>query len=335
MAGIIFSESSGVNDSVFGKSQAPIKMIIEKSGEAYEQESIVKELFNMETSSNYAEKITSMTAMDGFKPVGENGEYPKDHMQEGFSKTLEHVEWKDSFAISKAMVQDSKILDLKKRPEAFMAGFGRTRERFGAALFGGAISGKGSVEFAGRKFDTTSADGVNLFSTAHKSKLNKGSQSNMFSDEFSKDALAAMECKMQDFRGENGEILDVTPDLILIPNDYLLKKAVFEAVGADKDPNTANNGFNFLFGRWTIVVWNYLNQFITAGSKPWVLGSSKYNKSNMGAVWFDRQPLEITSYIDNNNGSNCWNGDARFSAGFNDWRAYAVGGAENGTTLLA
>ncbi|MFR1988885.1 MAG: hypothetical protein ACLS3C_01980 [Oscillospiraceae bacterium] len=38
-----------------------------------------------------------MTAMEGFQPVGENGDYPVDGMQEGFSKFLEHMTWKNSF----------------------------------------------------------------------------------------------------------------------------------------------------------------------------------------------------------------------------------------------
>lgn len=37
MAGIVFSKSSGLNDSVFGKSAEPIHMCMEKSAEAFEQ----------------------------------------------------------------------------------------------------------------------------------------------------------------------------------------------------------------------------------------------------------------------------------------------------------
>ena len=48
MANIVFSESSGVNDSIFGKSQAPIRQFIEKKGEQFEQESIVKRLFRQD-----------------------------------------------------------------------------------------------------------------------------------------------------------------------------------------------------------------------------------------------------------------------------------------------
>ncbi|MEG1651739.1 MAG: hypothetical protein RR287_08005, partial [Oscillospiraceae bacterium] len=100
MAGITFSKSSNVNDSVFGKSQEPIKMFLEKKAEAFEANSVINKVFSMDTSNNAMEKYTSMTSMNGFQPVGEGGSYPNDEMQEGNSKVLEHVTWKDSFKIT-------------------------------------------------------------------------------------------------------------------------------------------------------------------------------------------------------------------------------------------
>ncbi len=74
-------------------------------------------------------------------------------MQEGFDKTLEHMTWKDSFSMSQEIVEDAKLMDLRKRPAQFIAGYYRTREKFGAALYGAAITGKTSVSFHGRTFD--------------------------------------------------------------------------------------------------------------------------------------------------------------------------------------
>ena len=62
----------------------------------------------------------TMTAMEGFQPVGENGTYPLDSMQEGFDKTLEHMTWKDSFSMSQEIVEDAKLMDLRKRPAQFI-----------------------------------------------------------------------------------------------------------------------------------------------------------------------------------------------------------------------
>lgn len=335
MAGITFTEGSGVNDSIFGKSQAPIQMFIEQKAEAYEQMSVLPKIFKMVKSNNWAEKYTQMTAMDGFKAVGEMGKPPHDSMQEGFSKIIEHEVWRDRFSVSREMVDDNKLLDLEGRPGAFTAGYYRTRERFGAAMLGAAITGKTAIQFRGGSFDATGADGLPLFSTAHKSKLSKKTQSNLFSDAFSNDALMALETKMQDTRDDNDNVLTVAPTTILIPNEYTLKRDVFAAIGADKDPNTANNGFNFTFGRWNVIIWQYLNQFITAGTKPWVLLDENYNDTNAGAVFQDRVELEVESFIDKDTRANVWDGYARFGAGFNDWRGFAVGGVSGGGALIS
>lgn len=331
--GVIFSEGSGLNNSVYGNCQAPIRLFIEKRGEAHEAQSVLKNLFLMGTSKNYGDILTAMTAMSGFDPVGENGAYPADGMQQGYEKLLKYETWKDSFAISQEMIEDGKLLDLKKQPAAFMNSYERTREMFGAALYAGAMKGEKTIKYRGKHFDVTSADGQCLFSTGHTAKVKGAKQANMFSDAFSVDALDRMESAMHLFRGDTDEILDVAPDTILIPEDPELKRAVFAAVGADKDPATANNGFNFQFGRWNIIVWSYLNQFITPGTKPWILMDSKYNETYGGAVWNDRIPLAVRSTIDENTDANVWRGRSRFNAAFNDWRFAAVGGVAAGNAL--
>lgn len=330
---IVFSEGSGLNDSVYGKCQAPIRMFLEQRGEQFEQQSVLKDLFLMGTSDNYGDMLATMTAMSGFEPVGENGAYPADGMQEGYRKLLVYDTWKDSFAISAEMIEDSKLMDLKKQPAAFLTGYNRTREMFGAALLGNAIRGNAAAQYHGKSFDINAADGVTLFHTAHPPKVAGDNQCNSFKDEFSVDALGKLETAMHLFRGDNDEILDVAPDTIVIPENADLKKAVFAAIGADKDPVTANNAFNYQYGRWTVIVWSYLNQFITAGTKPWLLLDSKYNKTYGGAVWNDRIQLAMRSTIDENTDANVWRGRSRFNATFNDWRAFAAGGIASGNEL--
>ena len=333
MANITFSEGSGLNDSIYGKSQAPLRMLIQNRAEAYEEKSILNEIFMMDESKHWAEKYTSLTAMDGFDPVGENGAYPVDGMEEGFSKTLEHITWKNSFAISREIMEDGKLLDLKKKPAGFVKSYYRTRENLGAALFGAALTGSNSTTFRGKKFDTTCADGLCLFHTAHKSKVKGATQSNLFSNGFSAGALAYLEARMQNFKGDNNDLVNVVPNTILIPNDAALKKEVFAAIGADKDPATANNGYNYVFGRWNVLIWNYLNPFVGSGVSPWIVADIDYNNEYGGAIFTDRTPLDVRSSIDENTDANVWRGYARFTAGFNDWRAFAAGGISGGTDL--
>lgn len=330
---IIFSESSGLNDSIYGKCQAPIRMFLEKRGEEFEQNSVLKNLFFMGKSGNYADMMTTMTAMSGFEPVGENGAYPLDGMQEGYQKLLKYQTWKDSFSVSKEMMEDGKLMDMRKQPAAFMTSYNRTRELFGAALYGAAMNGAGSVTFKGVKFDLTGADGSNLFAKEHTPKVSGDKQCNCFKDAFSVDAISKLETAMHLFRGDNDEILDVAPDTILIPEIATLKKDVFAAIGADKDPVSANNAFNYQYGRWNVIVWPYLNQFVTKGTSPWVLLDSKYNETYGGAVWNDRVQLEVRSTIDENTDANVWRGRSRFNAAFNDWRFAAIGGVAAGNAL--
>ena len=211
--GIIFSQGSGVNNDVFGKSQEPIKMFLEKKVETFEKLSVVDKIFAKENSKNYAEKYSSMSSMNGFEPTGEGGAYPQDEMQEGFSKIIENETWKDKFVITQEMVEDSKVIDFKKKPTAFINGYNRTKEQFGAALLGGAIAGP-SVVFRGKKWATTSADNKSVFATDHPSKVKGPAQSNKFSNAFSDDALAMMESAMQDFRDDNKNVLAITQYLL-------------------------------------------------------------------------------------------------------------------------
>ena len=343
MAHITFAEASGLQDSVFGKSQAPIRRFLEKRAEAFENKAVYKELFDINPSSNYAEKLTSMTAMDGFQVVGENGAYPVTGMQEGYSKTLEHMTWKNSFSISREIMDDAKLLDLRRKPEAFIAGYHRTRELYGAALIGNALkdaraagTAASTFKYAGAEHSLLGADNQRVFSKSHPLKVKGGTVSNAYSGAFSEANLGKAETLMQGFVDDNGNTLDIAPDTIVIPNDYALKKLVFSVIGADKDPGTSNNGFNYQFGRWNVIVWPYLNQFVTGSTAtPWFLLDSNYNKTVGTLVWFDRVALEVRSQIDQNTDANVWRGYSRFIAGFNDWRGVIGGGIDNGTSFPA
>lgn len=336
MANITFSFVGGVNDSIFGVSQAPIRAVIEHKAEALEQQSMLDKIFVKGTSKHAMEKYTSLTEMQGPEPVGEGGEPPEDNLQEGFDKTHEHMVWKDRFHFTREAMDDDRIIDLRKKPIQFVRGFYRTKERFGAHMLGGALQGS-SVGFGkmARKFDVTGMDGKPFFSKDHPLYSSpKKTQSNLFAGDLTAANLGKLETRMQNFTGEGGEALDIAPKTILIPNDATLKLKALEAIGSDKDPTVAgSNGFNYQYGRWNLIVWPYLNFLIDAGLKPWFLIDPDYNEENDCAVLLQRVPLEITSSFDSVNTFNLWNGYERYLIGFNDFRGFAVGGIEGGTTL--
>lgn len=334
MAQIIFNKASGLNDSIYGKSAEPIYAIIEQGVEAFQEKSLIDKMFTPINSNKFAEKFTYLTSLPNFSVTGEGGNYPTDgKMQEGYSQVVEPETWKQKFEITQEMVEDNNIGLMQARARQFTLSYNRTREMFAAAMIMGGMTG--TTTFGSVAHDCKSADGANLFSKAHTSITGGANQSNLFASDFSYDALCRAQEKMQMLTDDDGNLLGVSPNTIMIPNDGLLKKAVMNAIGAEGLPDTQNNSFNFQVGLWNVIVNPYLNAYCAEGIRPWFLLDTEYNEANFGGVWVDRIPLTITTDINKDNDNNIWKGRARFGAGFNDWRGYCVSYASSGGDELA
>lgn len=332
MAGIIISESSGRNDPLFGKWQAPIASFLEKRAEAIDQGSIARKIFREVNSTHYAESYGGMTAMGDFEPSPENGEYPVTDYEVGYMKVIQNVTWKNSFAISKEIIDDGNLIEMKRRPQAFMTAYERTKEKFFARLLGTALQGKTSFTLNKQTFDTTGADGVCVFSNAHKGKVSKKTLVNAFTDEFSAEALGKAATAMQNMKDDNDNTMGLTPDTILIPNIEGIKAAVWAAIGSEKIPGSSNNDYNYQFGNWNVVIWPYLNDFIGTLTAPWIILDSKYMEECDVAIMQEREKLTVTSHIASND-ANEWKGRTRYTGGFVDFRGMLAGGLAVGGTL--
>ncbi len=336
MSGFVtVSIGSGLVDPIFGKCQVPLASYIEKLGEAFEQQSLLKYLFRMETSRRWAERYSGETAMDDFVPVGEGGDYPRTGFESGYYRDIENMTFKQAFAVTRELVDDTRLGEMKQRAKKLITAYGRTREKFGRALYAGGIYGT-TVSFGGKSFACNSADGLALFHKEHVNKVNGKKQCNLYKGSFTATLLGKIETEMQQITGDNGELLAVSPDTILIPNDAALKDAVFAAIGADKEPTTSNNAYNHQFGRWNVIIDPYLTQVLAdlgKTDKPFFLLDSKFLQNNDGAIFQTRCPLEVKSVIDQNNDNNVWQGFSRFGAGFVDWRFASAGNISTGKDL--
>lgn len=336
MSGFVtVSIGSGLVDPIFGKCQVPLASYIEQLGEAFERESLLKYLFHFENSRHWAEQHSSETAMDDFVPVGEGGEYPRTGFESGYDRIIENMTFKQSFSVTQELVEDAQLGEMKRRARKLITAYGRTREKFGRALYAGGIYGA-TVSFGGKSFACNSADGLALFHKEHVNKVDGKKQCNLYKGTFTAAVLGKMETEMQQRTGDNGELLAVSPDTIWIPNDAALKDAVFAAIGADKEPTTSNNAYNHQFGRWNVIIDPYLTQALaTMGKtdKPFILLDSKFLETGDGAIFQERKKLDVKSVIDQNNDNNSWRGRARFGAGFVDWRFASVGNISTGKDL--
>lgn len=330
------SIGSGLNGTIYGDCQVPLKAFLESRGEAFQRESLLPYLYRMEKSRHWAERYSSETAMGDFEPVGEGGDYPKTGFEDGYFRDIVNMTFKQSFSVTQELVEDCLLGTMKQRANKLVTAYGRTREKFGRILYAGGLYGT-TVSYKGKTFACGSADGQALFSKTHPNKVNGAKQTNLYKGTFTNTLLGKIETEMQNIKGDNGELLGVAPDTIWIPNDGALKDAVFSAVGADKEPTSGNNAFNYQFGRWNIIVDPYLTAALTdlgkSSEKPFFLLDSKFIELNDGPIFQDRVPLEVKSIIDTNNDNNVWQGRARFGAGFVDWRFIAAGNMSTGTDL--
>ena len=65
---------------------------------------------------------------------------------------MEHETWKDSFTVTKEMMEDSKLLDLNRTgAKGFIDAYALTREKYGASILVGAVNGT-STTLRGMKF---------------------------------------------------------------------------------------------------------------------------------------------------------------------------------------
>ena len=348
---IIFNIGESLKQSAFNILQEPIKMLMENEKEAFEKESFLSKVFVMKTTDKYQEEYRSSTAMDGFKPTEDLERPGLSDFQEGYGKIFRTQIWTNSFVVSKQTIEDNQMMSINAQAMGFIKSYGRTRERYGAAMLSGALSGVATFE--GKSFDckgsdTTSGavdDGATkqvYFYKAHKPVAGTTGgvdQANRFcvapgkgfdaaltankAEEYLLNVIGQVQTAMINYRDDKGNILCVNPDTLVIPNFYAFKNALLTALKTQYTSAMGDNGVNLQYGNWNVVVSPYLNGLTGFAETDYafIMLDSKYNKEALGAVWFDRVPLTVKSYIDEPTEANVWAGRSRFGAGFNNFRA--------------
>lgn len=335
--GNIVSITSGVYDTLFGEVQAPLKVLIEREYDKKTAPQLAtwEKIFHTMNIDSRSALISSMGNIGLFEDVGENGDYPNSELGKGFDKLLTVETWKNQFSISQEMIEDKLDFVLTKQASMLIGSFFRTRAEFYNGLLVAALKNKNYISSGGKTYDTKTFDGINLFSTSHKLANSKKTVSNAFANEFSATNLGKVSTQMQNMVDDNGVLMNLIPNTIIIPNTEKAKDDVFGAVGAYHDPDVqAGNRYNYQFGNWEVITDPWLNVLVneSTGAYPWMVMDSNYNRDNYGAIAVERIPLVIKSEIEKND-ANVWKGRARFGGAFGDFRAFAAGGLAYGDEL--
>jgi hypothetical protein len=333
MAGLPIAIHSGLNDTLFGNYQYPLRQIIEQTAGTEESEAQLYNLFVKMSGQHAIEGFATRTALSAFEPRGELSPHAVDSVQDGFDKAVSYQNWGKKMIISEDMIKfaiNKLSFEGKQLTSAFYAG----REQLAARYYAEALKGNGSFKLNKFSFDTTTADKRPLFDTGHPSAVKStNTQSNAFSNAFSRTNLRLIANAMQHFKGDTDNLIGISPDTIVIPNSSNLENEVWEAIASPRSPEDNRNAFNSQYGTWNVIKSKYLDQYITPGTEPYILLDSKQLQKASSAVWLEWEPLHMRSTLDMETNSNIWYADAKYKGAFIDWRYCAAGGIAGATTL--
>ena len=330
---VTFSKHGGMNDEAWKVIDTELSMVIQDTDtEKNKDDELVKALFNVKSSKKFGEKQGSMTEFGNFQEVSEGDNAIQDDVQMGFSKLIEHTQFIKSFVCTREAKDDGDIDMMKTAAANFVRSYKRSRAQFASDCL---VTEGSTFLYGGKSYDKTTGDGKALFATDHPGKrTGVAAQSNVYTDAFGNDAtvLYKLANKGRNFKNQSGNVMGYTFDTIVIPgNCPRLEDLVKRIIHSEQIVGSDYNDINTQKGIWKLVVdhrWE-----AAASTEPYIIMSSEALKELNAGVFFDRVPLDVANEVDINSRNLKWSGYARWSAGFYDWRAFILGGAQNGSSL--
>lgn len=331
--------------------------IMDSDAQQNKYDDLVNALANVQKSKRWGEKSTTIGGLGDFNVKAEGADADLDYFAEGYSKFIEHITFSKSVFISKEMVDDNQIAEMKAKAINLVQSYKRTRAKMLSEALTKSVGSTKTMDFGGKSgLDISGADNLALFNSAHTLKNSpralasslpvggiteavlpnvKETQSNLFSNAFGTNStmLNRLSNIMRNFKDDGGEVLGLEADTVVVPgNRPALEDMVKKIIGSDGEVGTNNNDINTQRGKWKLVV-DYL--WTPATGDPYIIMSSQANKELMATRLYDRTPLDVENEIKTESRNLVYNGFARMSVGFTNWRHVIMGGSSDAsaTTL--
>ena len=330
---VMFSKHGGLNDEAWKVIDTELSMVIQDTDtEKNKDDELVKSILNVKTSKKFGEKQGSMTEFGNFGEVTEGDNGLADDYSMGFSKLIEHHQFIKTFLCTREAKDDGNIDLMKQTAANFVRAYKRSRAQFAS----NALTTEGTTfTYEGKTYDKTTADGKALFAQDHLGKkTGVPVQSNVFTNDFGSNAtmLYTLANIGRNFMNQSGYVMGYTFDTIIIPgNAPELEETIKKIIGSEGVVGSNYNDINTQKGIWKLIVDHRWQK--TTTKSPYILMSSEAQREMNAGVFFDRVPLDVSNEVLNKSRNLEWSGYARWSAGFNTWQPYIMGGAQSGTSL--
>lgn len=267
-------------------------------------------IFNTYTSKKNIEKDSSASGLSKLVKRSENSAITYEDENQGYDVTYTHLTFSLGTSVSREMFQDDQFSVMQRKPRNLARAKMQTKEQFGADIFnyGFTAGGGGLATF-------TAGDAVALFSSAHTRTDGGANQSNTTTADLAEDSLEAALVAMRATLDDKGQLMLITPDTLIVPP--ALEKEANILMNSSGRVGTANNDTNPYQGRLKLVVWDYLGSAAGGSDTAWFVIDSSTQQLN----WFDRADNGLEGpFYDFDTKLAKWTVDARWSAGWSDWR---------------
>ena len=308
--------------------------IMDADAQQNSYDDLLNALAVVETSDRWAEKAATFGGLGDFEFKAEGEDSVNDEAVEGYAKLIEHFTFTKQATISKELRDDNRIADAKAKVMNMVMAYKRSRAKYLSQAIVSSVGSTTTMSFGGKTdIDISGADGEALFSAEHPLKVAGDTQSNLFSNELGTDptVLNRLSNMMRNFKDDRGEVLGFDADTIVIPgNQPEMERFAKAVIGSDGEVGGNKNDINTERGKWKLVV-DYL--WTPETGSPYILMSSKAMKSLLGTRFFNRTVLDIENETKVESRNLVYNGFARWSAGFTNWRHVIMGGSADASAV--
>ena len=328
---VMFSKHGGQNDEAWKVIDTELSMVIQDTDtEKNKDDELVNSLYNVKTSKKFGEKQGSMTEFGNFQEVSEGDNGIADDYSMGFSKLIEHHQFIKTFTCTREAKDDGDIDIMKQTAANFVRAYKRSRAQYASDCL---VAEGSTFTYGGKSYDKTTGDGKALFATDHLGKkTGVPTQSNVFTNALDQDIIYKLANIGRNFKNQSGNVMGYTFDTIIIPgNTPELEDFCKRLINSTQIIGSDYNDINTQKGIWKLIV-NHRWE-AAAGTAPYILMSSEAQRELNAGVFFDRVALDVSNEVKNASRNLEWSGYARWSAGFNNWAAFILGGASAGTTI--
>ena len=341
MAVLIRSNSELANDNTWNEwSDQLAGLFYDEDTNKNKDEELLKAIFNVKSSDRFAEKAGTFGSLGNFREKAEGADSTDDTLEQGYFNLLQHKTFTNQVVMSREWADDSQIDLMAQRAKQMVKSYKRSQAEFASNLLTGGASA--TVTYEGQTYSTLGADSVPVFSSSHPLKsstiLSGGTtvqetECNLFTNPITSAGGSALLNRyaniMRNFKDDRGHVLGLLADTIIIPgNAYKLEDLIKKIIGSDGEVGTDYNDINTQRGKWKLVVDHlWTPEIADQDAAPAIIMSSEANKDLMGNTFWNRVTLDVMSEIKATSRNLLYNGYARWSAGFYNWRHVIMTGS--------